>query len=143
MPGVARDTARAMSPENVEIVRGVYDRWSEGDFRASVDLLDRHVVLVLGPEFPDAGTYLGAEGIAAYTRSLLEPWTDFTLEAEEIVAAGDSVLAAVRQRGVGSTSGVPTELRYFMLWSLRGRKVIRLESFRERAEALEAAGLSE
>jgi uncharacterized protein len=132
-----------MSQQNVETVRMVYERWSEGDFRASVDLLDTHVVLVLGAEFPDAGTYLGAEEVAAYTRGLLEPWTHFTIEAEELVAAGDSVLAGVRQRGVGSTSGVPTELRYFMLWSFRGRKVIRLESFREYAEALEAAGLSE
>jgi hypothetical protein len=28
-----------MSQENVEIVRAVYERWSEGDFRAHVDLL--------------------------------------------------------------------------------------------------------
>ncbi len=40
-------------------------------------------------------------------------------------------------------SGVPTELPYFMLWSFRGRHVIRIESFRERAEALAAAGLAE
>jgi uncharacterized protein len=134
---------RAMSEQNVEIVRAVYERWSEGDFRASVDLLDPHVVFVLGPDFPDAGTYSGVEAVAAYTRGLLDPWTHFTIEAEEIVAVGDSVIASVHQRGVGSTSGIPTELRYFMLWTFRGRKVIRLENFRERAEALEAAGLGE
>jgi ketosteroid isomerase-like protein len=103
-----------MSQGNVEIVRAVYERWSEGDFR-----------------------------VAAYTRSLLEPWTHFTIEAEEIVGAGDTVLAAVRQRGVESSSGVPTVLRYITLWTFRGRKVIHLESFRERAEALEAVGLTE
>lgn len=129
------------SQQNVEAVRAVYERWSEGDFRAAVGLLDPHVVLVLGPEFPDAGTHSGIEGIAAYTRGLLEPWTHFTIEAEEIVAAGDSVLVSVRQHGVGSTSGVPTELRYFMLWTFRAGRVIRLESIRERAEALQAAGL--
>jgi ketosteroid isomerase-like protein len=53
------------------------------------------------------------------------------------------VLVSVRQRGVGTTSGVETELRYFQLWSFRGGKVIRMESTRDRAEALEAAGLSE
>ncbi|MGC1802096.1 MAG: hypothetical protein WA701_17065 [Solirubrobacterales bacterium] len=31
-----------MSEENVEIVRRVYERFDEGDFRASVDLFDRH-----------------------------------------------------------------------------------------------------
>ena len=136
-----------MSEENIETVRAVYENWSEGDFRASVDLFDPHVVLVLppdfGPDIPDASAYLGPEAIATYTRGLLENWADFTMEAEELLAAGDSVLAAVRQRGVGRTSGVSTEMRYFTLWSFRGRKVIHLESFRERAAALEAAGLSE
>jgi hypothetical protein len=48
-----------MSEENVEIVRAVYERCSEGDFRASADLLDQHVLVVLRPEFPEAGPYLG------------------------------------------------------------------------------------
>jgi ketosteroid isomerase-like protein len=51
------------------------------------------------------------------------------------------VIVSVYQSGVGRTSGVPVELRYFTLWSFRGRKVIRIESFRDRGEALEAAGL--
>jgi hypothetical protein len=34
-------------------------------------------------------------------------------------------------------------MRYFQVWSFRGDKVIRLESFRERVDALEAAGLRE
>ena len=132
-----------MSQENVDRVRSVYERWRAGDFRASVELFDPQVVLVLGPEFPDSGAHLGTEAIAAYTRGLLEPWTRFTIDAEEITPAGDSVLAAVHQRGVGSASGISTELHYFMLWSFRGRQVIRLESIRERARALEAAGLPE
>jgi ketosteroid isomerase-like protein len=132
-----------MSQENVEAVGNVYDRWSQGDFRAGVDVLDPLVLFVLPPEFPDAGTYLGVERLAEYTRSLLEPWTRFTIEAEEIADAGDSVLVGVLQRGVGGGSGAATEFRYFQVWSFRGRKVIRLENFRERAEALEAVGLRE
>ncbi|MDQ3571415.1 MAG: nuclear transport factor 2 family protein [Actinomycetota bacterium] len=138
-----------MSQENVEVMRTVYDRYREGDLRASADLLDPHAVLVLpkasdwGPDTPESGLFIGPEGIAEYTRHmLLKPWADFTLEAEEIVEAGDSVLIRVIQRAVGRTSGIPVELRYFTLWSFRGRQVIRIESFRERAEALEAAGLS-
>ena len=139
-----------MSRENVEMMRSVYDRYREGDFRASADLLDPYVVLVLsrasdwGPETPASGVYIGSEGVAEYTReSLIKPWSSFTMEADEIVEAGDSVLVRVHQRGVGRTSGVPSELRYFTLWSFRGPRIIRIESFRDRGEALEAAGLSE
>jgi uncharacterized protein len=134
-----------MSNKNVETIRAVYDRWSDGDFHASADLYDPHVVLVLGGEFGpgDAGAYHGTEGIATYTRDLLGPWTRLTMQAEEIVAAGDSVLVDVHQCAVGRTSGIETKLDFFMLWSFRGGRVIRVESFRERAEALEAAGLGE
>ena len=94
-------------------------------------------------DIPEGGQYVGLEAVALYTRDLLKPWTGFTMGAEEILAAGDSVLVSVHQHAVGSISGVPAEMRYFTLWSFRGRKVIRIESFRERHEALDAAGLSE
>jgi ketosteroid isomerase-like protein len=133
-----------MSQENVEAVRTVYERWSEGDFRAAVDLFARHVLLVVGPDFAGSGPYLGAEEIGRYTREeLLQTFTDFAMEAEEIVPAGDSVLVSVHQHGVGRASGVATEARYFTVWTFRGRKVVRIESFARRGEALEAAGLRE
>jgi ketosteroid isomerase-like protein len=132
-----------MSEENVEAIRAVYERWSEGDFWNSAEVLDPLVLFVLPPEFPDAGTYLGLEPLAEYMRGFLEPWTRLTIEAEEISDAGDSVVVAALQRGVASGSGAPSEFRYFQVWTFRGRKVIRLENFRERAEALETAGLRE
>ncbi|MEK6273654.1 MAG: nuclear transport factor 2 family protein [Actinomycetota bacterium] len=132
-----------MSRENVEAVRAVYERFSKGDFRASLDVVDPLVLFVQNPGFPEAGTYLGIARLVEYTRGFLEPWSRITIEAEDITDAGDSVVATVRQRGVGRESGAATEFRYFQVWSLRGRKVIRLENFRERAEALEAAGLEE
>jgi ketosteroid isomerase-like protein len=130
-----------MPEEHVEAVRRVYEGWAEGDFSASVDIFDPHVLLVMRPEFPDAGTYLGIEGVRDYTRDFLEPWTRITIEAEEITAAGDSVVVAVHQRGTGGGSGVPTEFRYFHVWTFRGDRAIRLESIRERDQALEAVGL--
>jgi ketosteroid isomerase-like protein len=138
-----------MSREYVRIVRWVYERYSQGDFRAAADLLDPHVVLVLDPVFaaslfasPVDEAFYGIEGVASFTRAILED-AHVTMEAEEIVAVGDSVLVSVHQRVTGKRSGVPLEGRYFTVWSFRGRKVIRVESFGERAEALEAAGLSE
>jgi ketosteroid isomerase-like protein len=131
-----------MSEENVESVRRVYERFGEGDFRASVDLFDRHIVYLMMRDAPWAEAYLGVEAVAA-ARELFDTWADFTLKAEELIPAGDSVLVSVRQQGVARISGVPTDEHYFTVWSFRGRKVIRIENFQERAQALEAAGLSE
>jgi ketosteroid isomerase-like protein len=132
-----------MSEENVEVVRAIYERFSESDFRASVDLLDRHIVFLMMRDAPEAEVYVGVEAVAAAMRGLFDTWADFTLKAEEFIPAGDSVLVSVRQQGVARISGVPSDEHYFTVWSFRGRKVIRIETFPERAKALEAAGLSE
>jgi ketosteroid isomerase-like protein len=133
-----------MPQEDVEIVRTIYERWEEGDFRGGIEFFDPQVVMVISDEFPEPGTHLGVEAIGEWTRQvLLEAWTDFAIEAEDVVSVGDCVLAQVRQNGVGRGSGAPSDFRYFMLWSLRGGKAIRMESFRERAAALAAAGVSE
>jgi ketosteroid isomerase-like protein len=96
-----------------------------------------------GGEGPASRLYIGVEGVATGMRRLFEVWADLEMEAEELIAARDAVLVSVRQLGVARITGVPTELHYFTLWSFRGRKVIRIENFEERAQALEAAGLRE
>ena len=130
-----------MAQENVEAVRRVYERWAVGDFSASVDLFDPAAVLVIGSDFPDAGTYEELAEIREYMRGFLEPWTRVTIAAEELTDGGDAVLAAVRQSGVGESSGVETELRYFQVWTFRAGKVVRLENFRDPAHARAAAGV--
>ena len=130
-----------MAGGRTDVLRGVYDRWAEGDFRAAVDLFDPQIAFVVGPGFPDTGLYSGPEEIAGYMRHLLEPWDRLTIAAEEFIPAGDSIVVAVVQRGSGSESGAETEFRYFHVWSFRGDRVIRWENFREREDALAAIGL--
>jgi ketosteroid isomerase-like protein len=130
-----------MSQDNVEALRRVYAEWARGRFRAGSELFDPWVVLVLRPEFPDAGAYLGPEGIRGYTRRFLEDWDHAVIEGEEFIGAGDSVVVGVHQHAAGKKSGIPVDMRYFQVWTFRGGAVIRLESVRERQEALEAAGV--
>jgi ketosteroid isomerase-like protein len=124
----------------VEVVRGIYAEWARGNFRAGTDLYDPHVVLILGEEFPDAGVYVGRDELRAYMRRFLEDWAGAVIEAEDFVAAGDSVAVAVHQRATGTRSGAPVDLPYWQVWTFRGGTVVRIESIRERGEALEAIG---
>ena len=126
--------------KNAEIVRGIYEGWRRGDFRAGTEFFDPWVVLVLRPDFPDAGAYLGREEIRGYMQRFLEDWDHAVIEGEEFIAAGESVVVRVHQQASGEQSGVPVEMRYFQVWTLRGGAVIRIESVKERQEALEAVG---
>jgi ketosteroid isomerase-like protein len=124
-----------------ETVRAIYDGWREGDFNTRLDLWDPEAVLVLNPEFPDAGTYIGLGEIAGYMRQFLEPWSRLTMEAGELMVGENAVVAPVRQVATGRGSGLATELNYFQVWTLREGKVVRLENIRDHSDALKAAGL--
>jgi ketosteroid isomerase-like protein len=127
----------------LEKVRAVLARWGEGDFGSPVDIFDPEIVFVMSPGFPDEGAYYGLEAVQEYTRGFIEPWVRVTIEPLDLVESGDSVVAEVRQHGVGSGSGVETELVYWQVWSFRGDKVIRWQNFRTRADAFGAVGLNE
>jgi ketosteroid isomerase-like protein len=130
-----------MTSTNTQTIREIYEHWAQGDFRAGPEHFDPSVVFVMRPEFPDAGTYLGPDQVAEYMRGFLAAWNHATIEATEIIEAGDSVVAAVTQRALGTASGIETELRYFHAWSFRGQTIIRLESIMAREEALAVVGL--
>src|SRR5215213_1999159 len=132
-----------MSQENVETVRRIYGRWRNGDFLSLVEPFDMNLVYVVHPEFPDSGTYAGLDRVAAFLWSWLEPWSRVTMEAEEVMDAGDSVVVEVRGASVGRSSGVAGEFRMFHVWTFRAGKVIRLDAIGDRGAALKAAGLSE
>ena len=137
-----------MSQENVEIVRGVYDALARGDFRSTLDVYDPHVVFLQRDDSNVFGTdvegvYWGRAGLKDYMRKFLDTWSSATIEASEIMEAGDSIVAAIAMRMVGRGSGVPVEGRYFHVWTFRGGAVIRLDVLPERKQALEAVGLSE
>jgi ketosteroid isomerase-like protein len=125
----------------VETVRRIYDEWAAGNFRAGTELFDRYVMLVMRPEFPDAGTYLGATAIGGYMREFLSGWSRVTITAGELLDAGDTVLAEVHQQGTGTSSGAPVDMNYWQAWTFRGESIVRLESIRTRAEAFAAVGL--
>ena len=73
----------------------------------------------------------------------LEQWERLTIEAKRIESVGDTVLAHVVQRAKGRASGIEGDLFYFMLFTFRGKKIVRLENLMDEGEALEAAGLLE
>jgi ketosteroid isomerase-like protein len=130
-----------MSAENLETVRRIYARWGRGDFQAGTDLYDPHVLLVLRPEFPEAGTYRGLDEIGRYMREdFLADFEGATISGEEFIDAGDSVVVRVSQRATGPESGAPVAMSYYQVWTFRGDSVIRIESIWTREDALAAVG---
>ena len=60
-----------------------------------------------------------------------------------MVDAGDSVVVRVRQSGRGKETGAQVENHAWQLFTLRNGKVVHCRGYDTKAQALEAAGLSE
>jgi uncharacterized protein len=133
-----------MSKENVEIVQRSYEAMNERAFSRATALLDPDVEFDLSRNILNPDVYRGYAGFERLVGVIEDVWDDFRFEIQELIDAGDSVVAGVTVSGKGSGSGVPTEMQVFNVWTLRDGKVVRLAGgYRNRADALEAAGLSE
>jgi ketosteroid isomerase-like protein len=130
-----------MSQENIEVVGTLFEQFARGDFSAYSDLPD-DFELVLASEMPDAGSYRG-EAARRWLRSWVESFDRLTVEAIESVDAGEQVWTEMLQRAWLAGSDGAVELRTWSVSTFRNGAIVRWELFLTRAEALEAAGLSE
>jgi ketosteroid isomerase-like protein len=133
-----------MSEENVEIVRRCFGFWANRDFSAIPEVVHPDFVLDVSRRVINPAVYHGLDGFRRFVEQVDEVWENFQFEPEEAIDAGDQVFTSVRISGRGRGSGVEAEMREFSIWTFREGKLSRLTGgYRDRAEALEAAGLRE
>ena len=78
------------------------------------------------------------------SREVLEVFPDFNVEVVEVRdLGGGSVLATLRWRGHGAGSGTPVDMLLWMASRIRAEKCVWWRAFGDKADALEAVGLSE
>jgi hypothetical protein len=69
----------------------------------------------------------------------LAPWDDYRVDLVELTDHGDVVLARTRHHMRGKASGIQVEKVIFQLWTLRNRRIVRVQMYYEEAEALAVA----
>ena len=131
-----------MAQENVEIVRRGYEHFNRsGEIDFSV--LDPEIVYDLSRRTFDPLVFRGHEGVREFLRLIREQWGSRRIEPQELIDAGDNVVASVRLVGVGRQSGAETTANTAHVWTCREGKIVRLTVFQTMEEALEAVGLRE
>ncbi len=133
-----------MSEKNVEIVRRLYASWERGDLQTA-DFFDVEVEHSrIGSELPGInGDWQGIEAFGVALADYIDALADLHIEAERVIdLGGERVLVLSRQTARGKTSGLRFDREFGDLFTLRDGKVLRYVSYWDRAEALEAAGLS-
>jgi ketosteroid isomerase-like protein len=132
-----------MSQENVEIVRDAHNALNGGDIDALIRLCDPAFRLDMSDRVFNPAVYEGHDGIRRFHADVRETWESVTWEPEKLLESRDRVITLLRESAKGRGSGIEVKRRTAMLWTVRGDRLTALKFFRDRAMALEAAGLRE
>ncbi len=133
-----------MSQKNLEIMRAGYERFAAtGELVADRATDDFVWSMSNFHGWPEQQIYEGIDGAKAFLSEWKDAWEGWELEVDGIHEAGDKVVVLVRQRGRSKAAGMPVEMSFAQVWTLRDGKQARMDMYSDREEALEAAGLSE
>jgi ketosteroid isomerase-like protein len=144
-----------MSEENVELVRTllppsgtdivplIRDEAGFALMRAAISplLTDDFRGTIVFPSL--TRPFAGLEGFRGAWLDWLEPWATYRSTIEELIDAGDCVVAVVRDYGRREGMDEEVELIGAAIWTIRDGKAARYDGYANRAEALKAAGLSQ
>jgi ketosteroid isomerase-like protein len=147
--------SRAVSQEDVELVRGVLGPFEQGDitpiFRDDAIWAAVQVALTdaVTPDFEcdfvrdDVGraTFSGIDGLRAGWVDWLSPWESYDAVIEDVIDANEGrVLVLTRDHACPKGASADAYFAGAPVWTLRDGKVARIEFYFNRAEGLAAAG---
>ena len=134
-----------MSRENVEIVRRGMEPFNQHFETPEVDLSSfaRDVMLDNRAATFDGTVYHGHDGLREWLSLHRGMWKHQQTEPKEFIPVGkDQVIIPIRIVSIGRDD-VETVAHAVLVMTVRGGKIAHITGYQSKAEALEAAGLSE
>jgi hypothetical protein len=145
-----------MSRENIEVVREALRLWGlnpdgglapidldrlrdvfEGDMPAAAELFDPEVEIHPPEGAVGGGVHRGYQGVVNNWRDLLATFDEFLIDPLEYQQAGEQVV--VIQRNIGRMHELEVDEMHSVLFTLKDRRVVRIQVFASREGALDAA----
>jgi hypothetical protein len=134
-----------MSEENVELVRRTIGLFNAREIERALDLVPDDFEMDWSNSIgPLKGIYRGRQEVVRLWRTFLDAWDEVQWNPEEIIEVDETqvvVVNHVEMRGRGS--GVDVDAIGVQLWTFEAGEAQRVKLYQSKAEALEAAGLSE
>jgi ketosteroid isomerase-like protein len=131
-----------MSQENVEIIQRFYQRYFETG-EPPWEIVDEEGELYDHDAPDQTGVYRGHAGVRRWLADWDAAWAEWSFELEELIDAGDHVVAVVRMRTKGLGSGVELDRQDAVVYRCRNDKILRVDYYNNKEQALKAVGLSE
>lgn len=132
-----------MSEANVALIRGIYDGFAAGDVRAVLGAMKPDIVWNEAENFPysDGNPYVGPEAIAegVFGRCIGE-WDGFRVAIDEILDAGDTIVALGRYHGTCKATGKALNAQLAHVWRIEDGKAAAFQQYTDTLQAVRAMG---
>jgi ketosteroid isomerase-like protein len=127
-----------VAPDNVEIVRRMFDAFLRRDAEAALAAFHPEVEWD-GTNLPDGGVEVGRKAVQDHVTRWEGMWGEWKLAPERFVALGDDRVAVlIRERG-RSDAGLDLDELHTELYTLRDGLIVRRQAGPQARAALEAA----
>jgi ketosteroid isomerase-like protein len=132
-----------MSQENVDLVRAIYAALGSGDIAGLVSRMSPDIVWNEAENFPyaDGNPYRGPDAILAGVFGRIgAEWDGFAASPEEILDAGDTVVALGRYRGTCKATGRAMNAQMVHVWRIEQGKAAAFQQYADTLQVARAAG---
>ena len=131
-----------MSTENVELVRTTMKSFNLDGVDAITDQISPDFETTTPPSLSvEPDTYRGPEGVRRWFDAWEGTMDEVRFDVDELVDAGDRVVAVSRMVARSHTTGLEVEQAVALVWTLRDGRAVRLDPYATREEAVRAVGL--
>ena len=132
----------ALSDQNVELHRRIYEAFSGRDVDALIALCDPSITVESVFSAVSGATYNGHDGVRRWQTDLEEAWGDeISVEAETYFDLGEHTLAFDVLHGRGRQSGAQVALPGAAVTRWRHDRCVYFKAYADREEALRDLGV--
>jgi ketosteroid isomerase-like protein len=121
-----------MSAANVALIQGLYDDFARGDIAAVLGAMSPAIVWNEANNFPyaDGNPYVGPQAIleGVFARCGSE-WDGFAAEIDEVLDAGDTVVALGHYSGTYKATGRAQKTQLVHVWRVEDGKAARFQQY--------------
>jgi ketosteroid isomerase-like protein len=133
-----------MSQHDVELLRRLYAEFERGNFWAFPDAYDPEMEWRWsrsGRALVGGATYKGRAEVLSAMREWLRGWDWFRISAQEFIDTGERVVVVVRAQARLKDGKGEIIDNWADVYTLRDGKIVVMEAFDNRRDALRAAGV--
>ncbi|WP_458208535.1 nuclear transport factor 2 family protein [Haladaptatus sp. NG-SE-30] len=118
--------ARAAAKSNVELVQDVYNAFNEGDLDTPMATMAEDIEWIEPKGDIYGGTYHGPEGVLENVFvPCLEDFEDFTVDADEFIDGGDTIVVLGTFHGMHRTTGKHLDVPFAHVCELEDGRMTR------------------